>query len=169
MEKFLRVGKIINVHGIKGEVKILPLTDHIERFFTLKIVYLEKESFNRLLTIQNIRIHKNLVLVKFKEITTRDQAEKLKDSFIDIRREDAIKLSKDQYFISDLIGVLVYSIQGKKIGIIKEVLQIAPTDIYVIDIGDREILVPALKEIFQEIDIYKKIAKADIPKDLMNL
>ncbi len=169
MEDFLRIGKIINVHGIKGEVKILPLTDHIDRFFSLESVYLEKNHSNIPLIITNVRTHKNSVLLKFEEITTRSQAEELKGFFISVKREDAVKLSEDQYFITDLIGVMVYSIEGEKIGPIKEVLQTAPTDIYVINMEDRKILVPALKEIFQEIDIHNKIAKADIPEDLMNL
>lgn len=169
MNDFLKVGKIINAHGIKGEVKIFPLTDDIDRFYSLKKVYIEKNNSIFPLTISNIRIHKNIVLATFNEIKNREQVEKYKGEFLNINREDAIKLAKDQYFISDLIGIMVYSLDGILIGNIKEILQIGPTDIYVIKTNNKDILVPALKDIFQEIDINKKTAKADIPKDLMEL
>lgn len=169
MNDFIRVGKIINVHGIKGEVKIFPLTDDINRFYSLKKVYLEQENSILPLTISNIRIHKNVVLASFNEIVDRNQAEQYKGLFIIINREDAIELSENQYFISDLIGIKVYSPEGNLIGNIKDILQTGPTDIYVIETNNKDVLVPALKDIFKEIDIYKKIAKADIPKDLMEL
>jgi 16S rRNA processing protein RimM len=169
MNDFLKVGKIINAHGIKGEVKIFPLTDDVNRFYYLKKVYIEQENAILPLTISNIRIHKNVVLATFNEIKNRNQAEKYKGLFININREDAIELSKDQYFISDLIGLKVYSIEGVLIGNIKEILQTGPTDIYVIETDNKDILVPALKDIFKEIDIHKKTAKANIPKDLMDL
>ena len=169
MNDFLKVGKIINVHGIKGEVKIFPLTDDINRFYSLKKVYLEQENSILPLTISNIRIHKNVVLASFNEIVDRNQAEQYKGLFIIINREDAIELSENQYFICDLIGIKVYSLEGKLIGNIKDILQTGPTDIYVIETNNKDVLVPALKDIFKEIDINKKIAKADIPKDLMEL
>jgi len=169
MNDFLKVGKIINVHGIKGEVKIFPLTDDINRFYSLKKVYLDQENSILPLTISNIRIHKNVVLASFNEIVDRNQAEQYKGLFIIINREDAIELSENQYFICDLIGIKVYSLEGKLIGNIKDILQTGPTDIYVIETNNKDVLVPALKDIFKEIDINKKIAKADIPKDLMEL
>lgn len=169
MEELLRVGRIINVHGIKGEVKILPLTDDINRFYSLKSVFAENKKSIIPLTIANIRMHKKAVLITFEEITTRNQAEELKGLYLNIKREDAIELSEDQYFITDLIGIEVQSLDGKKIGMIKDVLQTTSTDIYVIKTQSKEILVPARKEIFKEIDVNAKKAKADIPEDLMNL
>src|SRR5690554_3745935 len=109
MNDFIRVGKIINVHGIKGEVKIFPLTDDINRFYSLEKVYLEQENSILPLTVSNIRVHKNMVLASFNEIIDRNQAEQYKGLFIIINREDAIELSENQYFICDLIGIKVYS------------------------------------------------------------
>lgn len=169
MEDFLHVGKIINVHGIKGEVKILPLTDDPERFYSLNKVYIEKKDARYPLTISKVRIHKNHILASLNEITDRNQAEELKGYFISIERKDAIALAKDQYFIRDLIGVEVYSLTNERVGTITDILQTGPTDIYVIKGNSKEILVPARKEIFKEIDIVGKIARADIPKDLMEL
>ncbi len=166
---FLRVGKILNVHGVKGEVKVFPLTDNIERFYSLKKVFIQENHSIIPLNISNIRIHKNLVLLTFNEIKDRNQAEKYKGLYIDIQRKDAVKLSKDQYFIGDLIGISVFSPEEELIGTIKEVLQIGPTDIYVIETDEKEILVPALKDIFKKIDIANKTALALIPKDLMDL
>ena len=169
MQDYLHVGKIINVHGIRGEVKVLPLTDDPERFFSLDKVYVKKNDSFYPLTVSKVRIHKNHILILFNEVFNRDQAEELKGYFMAIERKDAIKLSENQYFIGDLIGIEVYSIKNEKIGRIKDILQTGPTDIYVIQTEAKEILVPALKEIFREIDIENKVARADIPKDLMEL
>lgn len=169
MNKFLTVGKIINAHGIKGEVKIFPLTDDINRFYLLKKVYIEENNSIFPLTISNIRIHKNNILATFNEIKSRNEVEKYKDVFLKIDRKDAITLKKDQYFLNDLIGIMVYSPEKILIGNIKDILQTGPTDIYIIETNDKDILVPALKDIFIEIDIHKKIATAIIPRDLMEL
>lgn len=169
MEEFLRVGKIINVHGVKGEVKILPLTDDINRFYSLESVFIIKERSIIPLRITNVRMHKNAVLITFEEITTRNQAEELKGLYLNIKREEAVELSEDQYFITDLIGIEVYSTEEEKVGVIKEVLQTSPIDVYVIKTQTKEILVPALKEFFKEIDVDNQKAVANIPEDLINL
>lgn len=166
---FLRVGKVLNVHGIRGELKVLPLTDDINRFYSLKNVFIEEKDSFLPLSISNIRIHKNMVLISFHEIKDRNQGERYKGLYISIDRKDAIKLSKDQYFIADLIGISVFSPEGILIGTIKEVLQTGPTDIYVIKTKEKDVLVPALKNIFKEINISNKTAQAVIPKDLMEL
>lgn len=169
MNDFLTVGKIISAHGIKGEVKIFPLTDDINRFYLLKKVYIEENNSIFPLTISNIRTHKNIILATFNEIKSRNEVEKYKDAFLKIDRKDAITLKKDQYFLSDLIGIMVYSPEKILIGNIKDILQTGPTDVYIIETNNKDILVPALKDIFLEIDIHKKIATAIIPKDLMEL
>jgi 16S rRNA processing protein RimM len=169
MFEYLKVGKVINVHGIKGEVKVAPLTDEPRRFYSLNKVYVKRDSSRIELTISQVRMHKNNLLVKFEEINDRDKAESFKGSYIEIDKGNAIELSKDQYFIYDLIGIKVYSMTGNLIGTIKDVLQTGPTDIYVLQCTSKEVLVPALKDIFIEIDIKNKKAKADIPEDLMNL
>ncbi len=169
MNDFLHVGKIINVHGIKGEVKVLPLTDDPNRYYSLKKVYLEKDHSFTPLTIINVRMHKKNILLTFKEIKDRYEAEALKGCFLNIHRQDAIKLDENQYFFKDLIGLPVYTIDGEELGYLKDILQTGATDIYVIQTEEKDLLVPALKEIFKSIDIENKMIKADIPEGLMEL
>ncbi|QQY80755.1 16S rRNA processing protein RimM [Keratinibaculum paraultunense] len=154
--EFTQVGKIINTHGVKGEVKIYPLTDDIYRFNKLKKVYLGKNKVK--LEIENVRYHKGLVIIKFKGIDNINEIISFKDDFIYVDEEDRIKLPEDKYFIYDVIGCVVYNHEGEKIGLISDVIQSASNDVYVVkDYNlDKEYLIPAIKEFIIHIDVDNK-------------
>lgn len=161
MFKYLQVGKIVNTFGLKGEVKLIPLTDDVERFSKLEYVLLE-DDLSIKLTIERFRIQNNVVIMKFKEVNTIDEAQKLKNRFIVIERERAKKLPEGAYFICDIIGLEVYDLEGKKLGKVKEVLKTGSNDVYICEsyIGNKDILIPALKDVVKEINIkdgYMKI------------
>ena len=108
MQKRLEVGQIVNTFGIKGEVKVMPFTDDITRFDDLEKVYVKTKKEEKLYKIQNVRYHKNMVLIKFENIETPEQAELLRNAFLEIDRENAIPLEEGTYYIADLIGMEVY-------------------------------------------------------------
>ena len=105
MQKRLEVGQIVNTFGIKGEVKVTPFTDDINRFDDLKKVYVKTRKEDRLYNVENVRYHKNMVLLKLEGIENPEQGELLKNAYLEIDREDAIPLEEGQYFIVDLIGL----------------------------------------------------------------
>jgi len=154
MYKYLQVGKIVNTFGLKGELKVIPLTDDIKRFSELDYVLVE-DDLSIKLKIETFRVQNSTIIVKFKGINTIDDAKKLKNRFIVIERERAKKLPDGAYFICDIIGLEVYDIKGKKLGKVKDVLKTGSNDVYICQsyIGNKDILIPALKEVVKEIDI----------------
>ena len=154
MQKRLEVGQIVNTFGIKGEVKVMPFTDDITRFDDLEKVYVKTKKEEKLYKIQNVRYHKNMVLIKFENIETPEQAELLRNAFLEIDREDAIPLEEGTYYIADLIGMEVYSDDGNKLGIVEDIYNTGANDIYVVenDLG-KQILLPGIKEVIKEVNL----------------
>ena len=109
----LEVGQIVNTFGIKGFVKIYPYVDDIKRFDKLKTVYVNIRKELKMLEIEEVKYQKNMVLVKFKGIETVEEAEKLRNAYVEIDRSDAIPLEEGTYFIADLLGSDVFSDEGE--------------------------------------------------------
>ena len=114
MQKRLEVGQIVNTFGIKGEVKVTPFTDDISRFDDLKKVYVKTRKDDKLYKVENVRYHKNMVLIKFKGIDRVEDAELLRNSYLEVDRENAIELEEGEYFIADLLGVDVITDEKKQ-------------------------------------------------------
>ena len=106
----------------------------------------------------HIKYHKNQALIKFKGIDNIDEAEKLRNAYIKVHRDDEPELPEDTYYIVDLIGLEVFSDDERKLGILKDVYPIpsGEHDIYVVDTGDKELLLPAIGEVIMNIDIANK-------------
>ena len=103
MQKRLEVGQIVNTFGIKGEVKVVPFTDDIKRFDELKNVYVKTKKESKQYKVENVKYHKNMVLIKLEGINNVESAENLRNAFLEIDRKDAIPLEEGTYFIADLI------------------------------------------------------------------
>ena len=147
-KQLFKVGQIVNTHGIKGEVKIIPLTSDIKRFDYLDKVILEDKELN----IEGVKYQKDRVTLKLEGIDSIEQAEKLKNKYLLIEREEAIELPEDTYFIADLIGCKVLDTTGFEYGNITEVIQTGSNDVYWVK-GNKEVLVPVLKDIVLDINI----------------
>lgn len=156
MQKRLEIGQIINTFGIKGEVKVFPLTDDIKRFDDLETVYVKTKKESQLYNIESIKYHKNFVLIKFKGINTVEQAETLRNSYLEVDRAQAIPLNEGEYFIADLIGLEVYSDEGKLIGKVDDIYNTGANDIYVVkdDLG-KQTLLPGIKDVIKNVDLEK--------------
>lgn len=154
MEKYLEIGQIVNTFGIKGQVKIVPFTDDITRYDKLKEIYVEKKNELKLFQIEQVNYKKNMVILKLKGIETVEEAEKLRNCYLKIDRKDAKKLSKDTYFIVDLLGLDVYTDEGKLLGKVDDIYNAGSSDIYVIkDELGKQILLPAIKDVLKEVDL----------------
>lgn len=113
MQNLLEIGQIVNSYGIKGFLKVVPFTDDVNRFKALKHIYIEKNKNLKEVEIEEVKYHKNLVLIKLKGIDDINDAEKYKNSYIKIDRKDAVNLPENSYFIVDLIGMNVYTDEEK--------------------------------------------------------
>lgn len=154
MQKRLEVGQIVNTFGIKGFVKIYPYVDDIKRFDKLKNVYVISKKEEKLLEIEEVKYQKNMVLAKFKGIDNVETAEKLRQSYVEIDRKDAIPLEEGQYFIVDLLGLEVYSDDGKLLGKLNDIFNTGSNDIYEVkDELGKQILLPGIPEVIKEVDL----------------
>ena len=154
--EYIKIGTIINTHGVRGELKIYPLTDDITRFNRLKTLYIGDNKYK--VEIEKVKYHKGLVILKFEEFDNINQVLSFKQEFIYIDEEEKVELPKDHFFIFDIVGCSVLDTKEEKIGIVTEVIQSASNDVYVVKDYEKnkEYLVPAVKEFFVNIDIDNK-------------
>lgn len=151
--EFLEVGKIINTHGLRGDVKVMPWTDTPEDFEDIPVVYIKRKTENEKLTVSKIKYQKNNLIIKFNEINDINDAEKYKGLILLADREDLWELEDGVYYIADLIGLDVYDESGK-IGVIEDVLNTGANDIYDVKReGKKNLLLPVIDEVVKEIDL----------------
>ena len=163
MENLLQVGVITTTHGIRGEVKVFPTTDDPKRFLDLKNVILDDGKTTLDLEIQNVKFFKNLVILKFKGIDNINDIEKYKKAGLYVKREDAVELEEDEYFIADLIGMDVISDEGEQLGTISDVLQTGANDVYVISSkGQKDLLLPAIHECVLDVNVEERTMKVHL-------
>lgn len=148
MRDILRVGKIVNTHGLKGEVKVIALTDDPKRYNDLDFVLIDGVERK----IQGCKFQKDRVIVKIEGIDSIEEAEKYKNKYMEIPREYAVPLEEDTYYIADIIGCNVYDTSGKSLGEVYDVIQTKNNDVYWIR-KPKELLIPVLLEIVTDIDI----------------
>jgi len=153
---YIQIGKIINTHGIKGELKIYPLTDDMYRFNHLKSAFIGEEKIE--VNVENVKYHKGFPILKFKEFHDIDQVLKYKEAFLYVDMDGKVDLPEDHYFIFDIINCEVYDADNNLIGTVIDVMQSAGNDIYIVkDINNqKEYMIPAIKEFFVLIDIDNK-------------
>lgn len=154
MKEYIKVGKVVNTHGVKGCVKCLPLTDDLERFDELKYVFTEKDNVKR--KINDVWYRKGMVYIMLEGINDMDTAESFKDTFISIYEDQLRELPEDSYYIFDLEGMEVYSTDGEYLGKINDIYQTGANDVYEIINNNKSFLIPAVKEIVKDVDIQSK-------------
>lgn len=142
---YFNIGKIVNTHGIRGAVKIIPLTDDPKRFELLEQVLVEHRGKMEQYTIDNIKYFKNMVIIQFKEVKDMNQAEALKQAIIKIPRELAVPLEEHEYYVQDLIGVVVSTEDGQLLGKIKDIIFTGSNDVYVVGEENKKNLNSSLK------------------------
>jgi len=148
MKEYLSIGQIINTHGLKGELKVYPLTDDIRRFRKLKSVFIDKVERKVLWC----KLQSDKVILKIEGIETVEEAENYKRKYIEVRREDAVQLNEGEFFIADIIGCEVEDENGFVFGPVGDVIQTVSNDVYWVK-GKNELLVPALKTVIVKMDI----------------
>lgn len=157
MQENLEIGQIVNTFGIKGYVKVNPFVDDISRYDTLKKVYLKAGKNLKELEVEEVKYHKNMVLLKFKEIDTVEEAEKLRNSYLEVDRENAIKLQDGRYFIADLLGLDVITDKNETLGKLDDIFNTGSNDIYVVKTEQgKQLLLPAISEVIKEINLSER-------------
>ncbi|MDK2919294.1 MAG: rRNA processing protein RimM [Candidatus Petromonas sp.] len=168
MGKSIRVGLVVNTQGIKGEVRVYPLTDYKERFEELEYVFIENNDKLRL-NIERVRYKKELAILKFKDFDNINDVEKFKDKYLVIDESQVRELPEDTYYITDLVDSKVYNYEdGSYIGNLVDVIQNTAQDTYVVKYQGskkeqkKNILIPAVKEFIKEVNIKEKTIKVKL-------
>ena len=172
MEDLYQVGSITQTHGIRGEVKVFPLTDDISRFKNMKNLLLDagKEGYISL-EVENARPQKNLVILKFKDIDNINDIEKYKGHGLYVTKDNRVELKEDEYFIADLIGCDVYldSDKDNRFGTISDVMETGANDVYEITLeSGKTVLVPAIKDCILDVDIEGRRMEIHLMEGLMD-
>lgn len=166
MRNFLRIGKIISLHGIKGEIKIFPTTDDVKRFDNLKKFYIQKdddatdETFDgaTVYESQGVKYIKNTCILKIKGYDKIEDSNKFVGSNIYVDRSDAVELKNNEYYIVDLIGLKCYK-DDVLIGNVKDVMKTKANSIIVVDYNKKDLLIPMVSDFIEDIDIDNSIIK----------
>lgn len=146
IKQYLECGKIVNTHGVKGEVKVEPWCDSPEFLLNIKNIYIDSKSY----AILSARVHKGMVIILLEGIPDINTAMRYKNKIIYINRDD-VTLAPGSWFIQDIIGFNVIDVNGNEIGVLKDVLDMPAGDVYVV-IGREEHLIPAVPEFLKKVD-----------------
>ena len=166
----LKVGVVTSVHGIKGEVKVFPTTDDSRRFKKLKQVYLDTGKEMLPLEIEGVKFFKQMVILKFKGYENPDDVMKFRQKELWIDRKDAVRLSKDEYFIADLIDMEVCDEEGKLIGTLKDVISTGANDVYAVETPEgKEVLFPAIRQCILDVDTEARKMTVHLMEGLLDL
>ena len=164
MVDYFEIGHISNTHGLKGEMKVRPFTEDKKRYEELKKILINIKDEFKEYEIENVRYQKDVVLLKLKGVDDIETAEKLKNHYISIQREDAKALEDDEHFIADLIGCEVFE-NEELIGTLDDIFSAGASDVYVVKRkGKKDLLLPALKSVIKKIDVVSKRIDVEIPR-----
>lgn len=155
---WVSIGKVTAPHGLRGEVRVLPLTDVERRFEKLErlfVVTAKGEGVRRPLHVVRVGYRKHMVILGFREVTTVEQAEGLRDALLQVPIDEVAPLPEGSYYVFQLVGLAVYTLAGEYVGRVADVLtEDLPNDVYVVE---REhgppALIPAVRQFVRKIDL----------------
>lgn len=151
------IGRITRPHGLRGEVRVQIITDFPERFQAMDSVIVQTpDGVRRRYNINGVRFHKGFVILQLEGVDTVEDAQRLRNSLLRVTRDELVPLPPGHYYISDLIGLEVYTEFGELLGTVSDVLQPGANDVYVVRPaaeGTEEILLPAIRDVVKDIDL----------------
>lgn len=159
MNEYLKVGKIVNTHGIHGEVRVIRNTDFDERFDIGSILYIKQNGTDNYIEVKvaSHRLHKQFDLVQFEGLTNINNVEKYKGSLLYVSKSDLTPLNENEFYYYEIIGCAVEKESGERIGIVKEVLQTGANDVWVtISEEGKEYLIPYIEQVVKKVSIEDK-------------
>ena len=167
----LKVGKIVNTHSLKGEVKVISSTDFEEERFKKgnKLLITRGNQLIREVIVESYRNHKNFLLVKFEGIDSVEEAEKLKNLQIKIDSDEVEELEENEFYFHQIIGCQVFDENDRNLGEIIDILTPGANDVWVIK-GEngKEILIPYIEDVVKKIDITNKKVNIEVMEGLID-
>ena len=171
MTEFLNVGKIVNTHGIRGEVRVISQTDFPEeRYRKGQRLTLFRENKAPLeLPVSGHRKHKNFDLLTFEGYPTINDVEPLRDGILKVTKDELGQLAENEYYYHEIIGLTVIDEQARELGKIKEILSPGANDVWVVQRkGKKDALIPYIESVVKQIDLDKGEVHIEIPEGLLD-
>ncbi|OUN01568.1 MAG: 16S rRNA processing protein RimM [Firmicutes bacterium ZCTH02-B6] len=160
MADYVTIGEVLSAHGVRGTLKVKPLTAYPERFLGLERVFVTVTAPDGLAkreerAVEDTRLHRGVVLVKLAGIDDRETAKGLSRALLQVAAAEVHPLPPGEYYIFDIIGLSVYDETGRCLGVVRDVLETGANDVYVIarSDGEGELLLPAVQDVVQRIDL----------------
>jgi 16S rRNA processing protein RimM len=170
---YLVIGRIVRPFGIRGELKVIPLTDNAERFICLDFCYVMEPGngpqFHRC-DIEQARLSGQFVILKLHDVDTRTDAEKLRDVTIYIDREHAATIDDESHYYYDIEGCTVKTVKGEIMGTVVDIQNAGSCDVYCVrrsESSNDELLIPAVRDVIKSIDIQRKEILIEIVEGLL--
>lgn len=150
-EQYLEVGKITNVHGIMGEVRVQPWADSPDFLCQFKTLYVDSSHWP--IQVERARVHKNMVILKLQGVTDVNSALAMRNAVLYIDRKD-VQLPEGSFFLADLMGMEVRdAASGAVLGQIVDILTLPANNVYVVRGGARELMIPAVDQFIAEVNV----------------
>ena len=164
-DDLLEIGKIVNTHGIRGEVKIQPWCDEPELFDELEYLFIEGEKYN----IVRNRFHKTCQIVQLENVNSIDDAERFKNQIVYINR-DALELPEGRYYIADIEVLTVKEQNGRILGVVDEIIKTGSNDVYSLKdtFNKKPVLIPVIEGVVLETNIDGGYIVVKLPKGLID-
>lgn len=163
----IEVGKIVNTHGLRGDVKVIAWMDYPEDFEQLTTVYIKTRTEMKKLTVKNVKYQKNNLIVSFDELKDINEAEPFKNSVLYADRDELGELPEGVHYIVDLIGLDVVNEDGEKIGVLADVFNTGANDIYDVKRdGKKNLLLPVIDDVVKSIDTENGVITVHIMEGL---
>ena len=159
--EWFNVGRIVNTHGIRGEVRVLSTTDFEDERFAVgnKIAAFKKDDKKPTwVTIQSVRRHKNFILLTFEGMNNINLVEPFKEGMLKVTKDQLSDdlLQENEFFFHEIIGCEIVSEEGEKIGVVSDILQTGANDVWVVKGAKKEHYIPYIEDIVKEINVDDK-------------
>ena len=164
-EDYFDIGSIVNVHGLRGEIRVMPSTDDPSRFELLDEVEIFYGNDSVRYPLEKTRPHKRTLVLKLTGIDDRNAAEQLVGGVIKVPRSQALPLEEDEYYQKDLLDMAVVADTGEELGNISQIIETGANDVYVVN----GLLIPAIKECILSVDLCEKKMTVHVMKGLREL
>lgn len=169
MEDMFRIGVIASTHGLKGEVKVFPTTDDVNRFKHLKKCFIRTKNGDMEVEKATCKFFKNMAIISFKGYQDINLIEKYKGCDLYVNREDAVPLEDDEYYIADAIGSNVVDEEGRELGELYDVMQTGANDVFVVKTPDgKELLLPVINDCVLDMQLEKKRITVRLMKGMLD-
>jgi 16S rRNA processing protein RimM len=170
MEKscLVPIGRVVRTHGIRGAIKIHPYGETLGELAAGEKLFCATEEgvAGRELTLVSLRAQQRVWIGEFVELKDIDQARELAGKDLHVPLERLPALPEGEYYQFQLIGLSVVTKEGEKLGTLRSIFETGGNDVYVVDLGDRELLVPAIEDVICEIDLENGRIIVDLPEGL---